>query len=65
MNIKKEKGSITLFILIACLFLVFVLSGIYITNIYKSQMQEKQIEQMQKNYSKQLDRKEEIYEGLK
>ena len=64
-NKKSEKGAITLFVLLACLFFVFILSGIYISNLNKLQVQEQQVKQIQENYARELERKEEIYEKLK
>ena len=39
---KNEKGAITLFVLMACLFFVFILSTTYISNMNKLQIQESQ-----------------------
>ena len=44
---KNEKGAITLFVLMACLFFVFILSTTYISNMNKLQIQE--------NYAKEIE----------
>lgn len=52
---NKEKGSITLYTLLACLFLTFLLSTIYIRMLNKLQIQEEEINQIQENYYKNPD----------
>ena len=61
---KNEKGAITLFVLLACLFFVFILTGVYISNTNKLQMQEEEVRQIQENYAKELERVDEIYEEM-
>ena len=61
---KGEKGAITLFVLLACLFFVFTLAGVYISNLNKQQTQEQQLRQIQENYARNIDRIDEIYESL-
>lgn len=51
---KKERGAIALFVLLACLFFAFILTGIYIYNLNKMQMQNEQIKQIQENYEKAI-----------
>lgn len=64
-NYKRgEKGAITLYVLLACLFFLFVLGGVYISNLNKLQVQEQQIKQIQENYAKDIDNIQEIYEDL-
>ena len=63
-NRKRERGAITLFVLIACLFFVFVLTGVYVYNLNKMQTQEQQIRQIQENYARDIDNIDEIYEEL-
>ena len=60
-NKKREKGAITLFVLIACLFFVFILMGVYLSNLNRLQVQEQEVQQIQENYAKELDRVDEIY----
>lgn len=52
-NIKEQKGSITLFVLISIMFFVIVLMGLYINSSYKMQKQQREIEQIQKSYNKE------------
>ena len=48
---KKEKGSITLFVLIACMFMIIILLMINIGVANKSRNQEKQLGQIVEEYS--------------
>ena len=52
---KGEKGAITLFVMCFCLFLVVILTGVYVSNLNKMKIQEKQIDQIKSNYEKELD----------
>lgn len=52
---KNEKGAITLFVLMACLFFAFILSTTYISNMNKLQIQEQQLKQIQENYAKEIE----------
>ena len=61
---KGEKGAITLFVLLACLFLIFILSGIYISNVNKMQTQEQEVKQIQENYAKEVEDIDDIYDRL-
>ena len=63
-NKKREKGAITLFVLLACLFFVFILTGVYLSNLNRMQVQEQEVQQIHDNYAKDIDRVEEIYEEL-
>lgn len=63
-NKKRENGAITLFVLIACLFFVFILMGAYLSNLNRIQVQEQEVLQIQENYAKELDRVDEIYEEI-
>ena len=56
---KGENGAITLFVLMACLFFVFILSGVYISNLNNMQMQEQQLEQIKDNYARTITNFEE------
>lgn len=48
---KKEKGSITLFVLVAMLLIISVLAIIYIQISEKNNNQLKQIERIQEEYN--------------
>lgn len=61
---KKEKGAITLFVLVACLFFVFVLGGVYIFTLNKIQTQEQNLKQIQENYARDITRIDEIYQEM-
>ena len=61
---KSEKGAITLFVLIACLFFVFTLTGVYISNVNRMKTQEQDIKQIQENYKRELDNIDEVYEEI-
>ena len=52
---NKEKGSITLYTLLACLFLTFLLSTIYIRMLNKLQIPEEEINKIQETYYKNKD----------
>ena len=62
--IKSEKGAITLYVLLACLFFVFTLTGVYISNLNKLKSQEQDIKQIQENYAREVQEIDEIYEEL-
>lgn len=63
-QIKSQKGSITLYVLISMMFFLFIILGIYINTSNKIQKQEKEIEKVQKEYEKEdiNDIYEEIYD---
>lgn len=61
---KGEKGAITLFVLLVCLFFIFTLSGIYISNVNKMQTQEQEVKQIQENYAKEVEDIDDIYDRL-
>ena len=48
--IRNEKGSITLFVLIAMLFFIITLLAMYVSNNTKVQAQLSEIEKVEKNY---------------
>lgn len=48
---NKEKGSITLYVLVACVFFSIVLALTYVKLVYKSQGVEENLEQIQNNYA--------------
>ena len=61
---KKEKGAITLFVLVACLFFVFVLGGGNIFTLNKIHTQEQNLKQIQENYARDITRIDEIYQEM-
>ena len=50
--LKKEQGSVTLFVLIAMIFFLIVTISIYVNSQSKLQAQNAEIEQIRKNYEK-------------
>ena len=50
--IKNEKGSVTLFVLIAMIFFLIVTISIYVNSQSKLQAQNAEVEQIKKNYEK-------------
>ena len=61
---RKQNGSITLYVLVACLFFGLVLTGVYISQLNKIQTQEEEVTQIEENYKQQLERSDEIYNEL-
>lgn len=49
-KIKSEKGSIILFVVISIIFFVIVLVGLYVTSSNKILKQQKELQEIQKNY---------------
>ena len=50
-NLKSEKGAITLYVLMAMLFFSAFLAGIYVSNLRKNVMQQEYIETIQSHYN--------------
>ena len=63
-NFKNQNGSITLFVLIACMFFLIVLMGIYIFNQNKIQSQANQIAKLQDTYKVSLSEMDEQYSNI-
>lgn len=61
---ESQRGAITLYILIVCLFFTFVLVSIYIRNVNRMQSQEEEVRQIERNYKQQLEYADEIFEEL-
>ena len=61
---RSEKGAISLYVLMSCLFFVFILSGVYISNLHKLQAQEKEVARIEENYSKSIKDYEDSREGI-
>ena len=51
-EIKSQKGSITLYVLISMMFFLIIILGIYFSSSNKIQKQEEEIEKIQKEYEK-------------
>ena len=48
---KEEKGSVTLFVLIACMFMIMVLLMINIAVMNRNRSQERELEEIAKEYN--------------
>ena len=59
MNLKSQKGSVTLFVLIAVLFFSVILLGMYNSNMNKLQTQDRDIVRIKQSYEVDAN---EIYE---
>lgn len=49
-NLKSEKGAITLYVLMAMLFFSAFLTGVYVMNLRKNTTQQEYIETIQQHY---------------
>lgn len=49
-KIKKEQGSVTLFVLVSMLFFMFVLVGMYVNTSNKVAKQEREVNRIQQSY---------------
>ena len=60
----SEKGSVTLFILISIIFFLIISLNVYSSNKNKIIAQKEEIQAIEENYNKDLDKMDEIYENL-
>ncbi len=60
----NEKGSVTLFILIAAIFFLIVSLNVYSSNKNKLIAQTEEIKAIEENYNKELENIDEIYDNL-
>ncbi len=49
-KIKKEQGSVTLFVLVSMIFFMFVLVGMYVNTSNKVAKQEREVNKIQQSY---------------
>ncbi len=64
MNLKKQKGAVTLFVLVSCL---FFLASVACVNIYVQSKQvavDREYRQIKANYEKDINNMDSIYEEL-
>ena len=61
---NNSRGAISLFVLIACMFFLIVLMGIYIFNMNKVQAQNSQIQHIQDTYKVSLSEMDEQYSNI-
>jgi len=64
MKNKGEQGSITLFVLVTCIFIVIVLVTFMINVENKKQAQKKEIEQITRSYERNEQEMDEIYSKI-
>ena len=63
-NIKTEKGAITLFTLIVCIFFTFLIVGAYNKTMNRLHVQEQEVQQIHDNYLRSVEMADEIYREL-
>ena len=63
--LKSENGAVTLFVLIAILFFLIVIFGMYVRSSSKNQVQISEMEKVQKEYQKDVDNIDQIYDEVK
>lgn len=51
LNLKSQKGAITLYVLMAMLFFSAFLTGVYVMNLRKNATQQEYIEIIQEHYN--------------
>ena len=61
---KKEKGSVTLFVLIACMFMIVILLIVNIGIMNKNRSEEKKIEEIAKQYNQNETELNNAYEKI-
>lgn len=59
---KFEKGSITLFVLIAIIFFIIIASGVYISIRNKNISQDNDTQKIEEQYNKDVQNIDNIYE---
>lgn len=61
--IKNEKGAITLFVLVVCIFFTFLMVGAYNKTINRLHVQEQEVQQIHDNYLRSVEMADEIYKA--
>lgn len=61
MKNKGERGSVTLFVLVICMFVTVMLSAYMINMQNKKQAQEREIDRITESYNQNEQQMEEIY----
>lgn len=61
MKNKGERGSVTLFVLVICMFVTVMLSAYMINMQNKKQAQEREIDKITESYNQNEQQMEEIY----
>ena len=65
MKNKGEKGSITLFVTVSCLFIMFILVTFVMSMENKKQAQSREINQIMSRYTATEEQMQEIYTKIK
>lgn len=60
-NMRNEKGSITIFVLLSMIFFVIILSGVYIASLNKQKASLNYVEKIANNYDADAD---EVYDNI-
>ena len=61
-NLKSEKGAITLFVLLACLFFIISLLGVYNYIQNRNQASNSEYQKVKENYEKDIGNEDNLYE---
>lgn len=61
MKNKGEKGSVTLFVLVICMFVTIMLSAYMINMENKKQAQQREIDRITESYNQNEQQMEELY----
>ena len=61
---KSEKGSITLFVLLAILFFLIVIFSVFMTSSNKNRIQLSELDKIKQEYEKDVENIDEIYEEV-
>lgn len=64
MKNQKERGSVTLFVLVTCIFIVIILVTVMVNVENKKQAQKKEIEQITRSYEQNEQRMDEVYSRI-
>ena len=62
--LKNEKGSITLFVLLAILFFLMVIFSVFMSSSNKNRIQMSELDRIKQEYDKDVDRIDEIYDEV-
>ena len=60
--LKNEKGSITLFVLLAILFFLIVIFSVFMSSSNKNRIQMSEFDKIKQEYDKEVNRIDEIYD---
>lgn len=63
-DLRNEKGSITLFVLLAMLFFLIVIFGMFMTSSNKNSIQVSELDKIKKEYGESVDNIDQIYANI-